>query len=308
MPLNLPASLFTKVGSYEIMKTNLSKLPVTILPENSILDVASGNDVNTLGTFNPNAAGQSTFSLSADVTQTSWAAPVGDVELASYLDATGANGIRIFQAGTSGFLTVNFRSAGATTAQLTYDCTGAATGKHTITLVRIKGVWQALYFDGALADSDSDTTDGIGEPASAVVGTHIDSISKARDGIITTHGAHGRTTGDLVTLSGITGDETMNARKNKGMQTLNGTYSIVVTGGSTFTIGIDTMNFDTYTAASGVVNYKVPQTITYLTGTTNKLITLTALDGDDTDILYQLGQNNLVVRDENGLIRVVSLT
>jgi hypothetical protein len=306
--LNLPASLFTKVGSFEIMRTNLSKLPVTILPENSILDVATGNDVNTLGTFNPNAAGQSTFSLSADVTKTSWAIPLAKVSLGAYLDAAGLNGIDVYQADTTGLLTVDFLNAGAKTMTLTYDITGAASGKHTITLARVAATSQDLYVDGALVDSDTDATDVIGEPASAVVGTNIASISKERLCKITTTTNHGLSTGDSVILTGIVGSQTMNRRKNKGMVSLNGIkFSITKTSNSAFTINVDSTQFDTYTATSGSVNYAAPQTISFLTGTTNKLITLNKLDANDAEILYQLGQNNLVVRDENGAIKTVTL-
>lgn len=305
MALNLPASLFTKVGSYEIMKTNLSKLPVTILPENSILDVASGNDVNTLGTFRPDTS--DTFSISMEITRTSWSAPVSDVELYSIADEIVDNGIRVFQAGTSGLLTVQFRDDGNTTASLTYDITGAASGKHTITIARVSATTQDLYVDGVLADSDTDATDTIGTPKSTVVGTGISAIAKTNPAKITTSGAHGLSSGDVVVLSGIVGSQTMNARKNKGMESMNGkTYAITKVDATSFTIIADATNFDTY-SSGGVVNFTEPLVSTYITGTVNKLITLNKLDANDAEILYQLTQNNLVVRDANGLIKTVTL-
>ena len=305
--LNVPASLFTKVGAYEVMRTNLTNLPVEILPETSILVPASGNSVNTLGTFAPNLSSQSTFSMSAEVTKASWATPVADVVLASYLDGAGENGIRVWQESTDGKLYVEFLNGAAQTFVSTgYDITGSATGAHQIGIVRVAATRQKVYWDGALVASSTDATDVIGTPTA--VTKNISAISLADPAKITTSAVHGLTSGDLVTLSAIVGSQTMNRRKNKGMISMNGkTYEVTVVDTTKFTINVDASNFDAY-VSSGVMTYNPEQTLAVYTGTTNELVTLNEITADDMGILYNLVRNNLTVRDENGSIKTVTLS
>jgi len=65
----------------------------------------------------------------------------------------------------------------------------------------------------------------------------ISGISKASPGVITTSSAHGLTSGMLVYISGV-----------EGMTEINGQYLVVtVTSSTTFSIGIDTTSYTTYT-------------------------------------------------------------
>lgn len=71
---------------------------------------------------------------------------------------------------------------------------------------------------------------------------NISHISQANPGEVTTALAHGYSTGDFVYITSVTGMTEVN---NKG-------YEITVTGGSTFTIGLDTSGFTAY-AGGGTV-------------------------------------------------------
>jgi len=308
--LNLPSALFTKVGAYEIMRTNLSELPISIVPDNSILEVASSTKNVNMGKFEPNLLDD--FSFSVEVEQAAWNTGA-KVSLWSYMDAAGDNGIDIFE-DAANKLTVEFYNAGATTfASVPYDISAAsASVSHTITIARKKGLVQKVYWDGALVASDTDATDVIGTPASSEVGGHITSIipSVLLSGKteITTSGAHGLSTGDTVILTDITTEQTMLARKRKGLVTLNNIrYAIVVTAATKFEIFVDSSNFETYTGTAAHVNFIEPMIETADAANTNTLKTANLLDANDAEILYQLIRNNLVVRDENGLIKVVTI-
>lgn len=81
----------------------------------------------------------------------------------------------------------------------------------------------------------------------------ITGITKANPGVITTSTPHGFSTGDLIYLSGI-----------GGMTELNGTVvTITSTGASTFSIGVNTTSYGTYT--SGGTAAKYPQAADALT-------------------------------------------
>jgi hypothetical protein len=65
---------------------------------------------------------------------------------------------------------------------------------------------------------------------------HISGVTKANPGVVTTREAHGLTTGDTVTISGV-----------GGMTELNGnTYTVTVISTTTFSIGTNTNAYTTY--------------------------------------------------------------
>jgi hypothetical protein len=67
---------------------------------------------------------------------------------------------------------------------------------------------------------------------------HISAVTKANPGVVTTREAHGLTTGDTVTITGV-----------GGMTELNGnTYTVTVISTTTFSIGISTSGYTTYLA------------------------------------------------------------
>jgi len=65
----------------------------------------------------------------------------------------------------------------------------------------------------------------------------VASVTKANPGVVTTNIKHGYATGQVVTFSGCTGMTSLNT----------GSYTATVTGPYTFSIGIDTSSFATYT-------------------------------------------------------------
>ena len=78
-------------------------------------------------------------------------------------------------------------------------------------------------------------------------GFGITAITKANPGVVTAP-YHGLATGDEVFLSGI-----------EGMTELNGrTVTVTVTGTNTFSIGIDTTGYATFTSDDGIVRPTPP--------------------------------------------------
>ncbi|MDE1971096.1 MAG: hypothetical protein KGI50_06015 [Patescibacteria group bacterium] len=72
----------------------------------------------------------------------------------------------------------------------------------------------------------------------------ISSASNANPGVFTTAGNHNMTTGDTVYIDGLAGGT---------WATLNGqTYTVTVTGATTFTIGVNTTALGIYTGSSGI--------------------------------------------------------
>jgi hypothetical protein len=304
--LNVPKSLFTKVGAFEIMKTNLTNLPVEILPAQSLLFPASGKTIDSVGvnTLTPNKF--STFSISLEVTKSSWATPLSEVELFTWMDEAAENGVRIYQATSTGYLTVDFLDATSKTLTMTYDISGADSGAHNLILTRESGTSQKLYWDGVLVDSDTDASDTIGTPTD--VTATITGISKAASAEITTSGAHGLSSDATVVLTDIVGSQTQNSRANMGMVSLNNKpLTITVTAANKFTVPIDSTNFDTY-GSGGTVTFTPEYIVSYLEDSTNMLFTANILDANDAEILYQMVRNNLVVRNEAGLIKVVTIS
>ena len=306
--LNLPRSLFTKVGAYEVMRTNLTNLPVDILPDQSYLIPATGKEIDSIGLHGKcplPTINSDTFSFSVEVSQVSWSAPSGDTELFSVTDAAVENGFRVYQADSTGYLTVDFLDNTTKKVTLSYDISGASSGVHNLMLSRVPGAAQKLYWDSVLVDSDTVSTDTIGTPAAAT--DNISAISKAVSAEVTTSSAHGLDTGDLVTFSSIVGSQTNTMRRNKGMESLN-TKKLTITkiDATKFTIPINSTHFDTY-VSSGVISYTPSMGLSSDVDVANILLTLNLLDANDTEILYQMVRNNLVVRDENGLIKVVTI-
>jgi len=73
-------------------------------------------------------------------------------------------------------------------------------------------------------------------------GSNISAITKANPGAVTTIGAHGYTTGDTGYFDSV-----------GGMVELNGnSYTLTVTGTTTFTIGVNTSGYTTYTSGGTV--------------------------------------------------------
>lgn len=77
---------------------------------------------------------------------------------------------------------------------------------------------------------------------------NITAITQANPGAVTMATAHGWTTGDQVTITGVV-----------GMTEVNGnTYTITVTGTDTFTIGVNTTGFTAYTSGGTAARVSVP--------------------------------------------------
>jgi hypothetical protein len=76
---------------------------------------------------------------------------------------------------------------------------------------------------------------------------HISSVTNANPGVVTTREAHGLSTGDTVTISGV-----------GGMTELNGnTYTVTVISPTTFSIGTNTTGYGTYLALG---ECRIPET------------------------------------------------
>ena len=76
----------------------------------------------------------------------------------------------------------------------------------------------------------------------------VSAATNANPGAITTGAAHGFTTADVVQFSGVGGMTQLNT----------GTYTITVTGASTFTIGVNTTAFGVYTTGGTVTRVTTP--------------------------------------------------
>lgn len=70
-------------------------------------------------------------------------------------------------------------------------------------------------------------------------------ISKANPGVVTTAAAHGLSTGDVVTLTGVAGMVEILATTR---------YTITVINTTSFSIGVDTSAYTLHTAGTGTVN------------------------------------------------------
>jgi hypothetical protein len=91
----------------------------------------------------------------------------------------------------------------------------------------------------------------------------ITAITKANPGAVTTSGAHGFSTGDLIYFFGIV-----------GMTQLNGQLcTITSTGANSFTIGIDTSGYATYTSGGSASAGVVPK-FTTTSGSSTVTVTL----------------------------------
>lgn len=91
----------------------------------------------------------------------------------------------------------------------------------------------------AVTLQDGNTINGV----ATAHGTTV--ITKANPGVFTCAAAHGLTTGDVVTLTGVA-----------GMVEILGTtrYTITVIDATSFSIGVDTTTYTNHTAGTGTVN------------------------------------------------------
>ena len=80
------------------------------------------------------------------------------------------------------------------------------------------------------------------------ISASVTAATNANPGAVTTGAAHGFTTGDQVQFSGVGGMTNINT----------GTYTITVTGGTTFTIGVDSTAYGIYTTGGTVTRVTTP--------------------------------------------------
>ncbi len=114
-----------------------------------------------------------------------------------------------------------------------------------------KPVSAALYKNGSLLTITThytiDLTTGIVTLVADVSKT-ITAITKASPGQVTTSTAHGFTNGQVIYISGVA-----------GMTEVNGlTFTITSTGSNTFTIGVNTSGYTTYTSGGTAKKFAQP--------------------------------------------------
>ncbi|KKN33419.1 hypothetical protein LCGC14_0803860 [marine sediment metagenome] len=119
--------------------------------------------------------------------------------------------------------------------------------------------------------------------------TPITAITNANPGAVTTSVNHGLTTGDVVTLEDVEGMTEVN----------NESFTVTVTGVTTFTLGVNTTNFGVYITPTGNV-IKAPFTVTVLTTTTFEIVDTTSFTAYVSD-----GRVNILLPVQGLLTRII---
>jgi len=202
--------------------------------------------------------GSNDYSLSIAVYFSDWSTVAADSTIFSQMDVAGDNGMRLYLKDDQTLHLIH-TSGGTDTLDLSEDISGIDAGWHVISVIVERGTAQNMFIDGASVDTATDAADGIGTPTAAT--DTISGISNAAAAVITCTAGHGLSTGDLVTITGVIGNNGTDGTLYDlhGMDTLNGnTYVITVTAADKFTIPINTVNFDTW-SSGGTVTYNAPQ-------------------------------------------------
>ena len=240
----------------------------------------------------------SDFTISVEATKTDWADGVAS-EIFSWKSTDGHNGVIAAQAVTSGALSLTFMHANTASVTLSGDLTALTTGVHTFTLVRKVGVSQKFYVDGVLFASSTTAADTIGVPSAS---TYAISAATAANPVNITCATQSLSNNDLITITGIVGTGDLH-----GMDTLNGnTYICQAPSTTHVTVPVDGHQFDAY-VSGGTVSYTMPMSLNWLTGSTNKIVSLTAIDANDALTLHSIVRNKLVLIDGSGTVTEVTV-
>jgi len=119
----------------------------------------------------------------------------------------------------------------------------------------VKETLEIFAWPFALEEANLVLTAGYGEfnsvfdPNAAATPISVSAITNASPGAVTT-GTHGYSSGDKVQFSDVGGMTELEAY-------LDGIYTITVTAPTTFTIGVNTTNWGTYTSGGTVVRHQI---------------------------------------------------